>query len=319
MTAYAVVVVIALAALSARGFTGAAEWVAAGLFVVGAGFELAYLVRRKGDRVMPHRRRLDNVVRAQWCGIAAVGVAVAAAFHAAGYAPLSEAATFVQTLVIGVVVAAPTIYVSSLVDWYWILPKVSGMTGLAPCERPAEERWAGVTGIWFFHRAVATAVVTGVLAAVPGYMAGSTSAGGAASAGWVLLGSALAIGYNSVNTGLRTAFAYAFNPPVHVGDIIRVRDEPEDREMKNAYVVDVSVQGLKYKLVPAGPVPKPRFSQKGRPLSMEEVGKARRVSEPRPPCNGMERCQAINWYCLRNAQANGTVDEDGGEPVSWSP
>jgi hypothetical protein len=172
MSVYAIVVATALSALAARGFGFPAAAIAAGIAITAATSEMTY--RSASER------------------------------------PLAHAPAIAQALIVGVTVASCAVYVSSLVDWYWILPKVSGMIGLAPCERAGGERFAAVTKMWFFHRAAATTIVTFVLAGVPGYMAGR-GAGGAEGAGWAVLGSALAIGYNSVNSGLTAAFRYAFN------------------------------------------------------------------------------------------------------------
>jgi hypothetical protein len=79
-----------------------------------------------------------------------------------------------------------------------------------------------VTNLWLFHRSAATTIVTAVAAGVPGYLAG-TSHNGAAGTAYALLGSALAIGYNSVTSGIKQAFFYAFNTTVEVGDVIMIR------------------------------------------------------------------------------------------------
>jgi hypothetical protein len=318
MTAYALIVITASGAIAARGFPATALGLSIGLLAVGAALEASYLVRRRSDRVLSHRRGLDRVVRAQWIGIGVLGSLIAVAVGHIDPPPLAHTAEFVQTLVVGVAIAVPAIYVSSIVDWYWVLPKVSGMAGVAPCERVGGEGFAGVTKIWLFHRAAATAIVTVVLAAVPGYMAGTTG-DGSESAAWVILGSALAIGYNSVNTGLTTAFRYAFNPELYVGDIIRVRADPEDAGLKDAYVVDVSIQGLKYKLVEDALRGEPCFLAKGEPLRIDDIATTRRSRQPRPPCPSVASCQAANWYCFRNPNAHVARASDAVAPLPWEP
>jgi hypothetical protein len=317
MSSYAVVVALGLAALAARGFGLTAVGIAVGVLLVGAGFDVTYRTRRREDRVLSHRRTLDWIVRRQWLGIAVFGSGVGAALQSVDAAPLQHAPPVVQALTVGLVVAATTIYVSSLIDWYWVLPKISGMVGLAPCERTGGERFAGVTKIWFFHRATATTIVTFVLAGVPGYMAGSTGGHSAVSTGWVVLGSALAIGYNSVNTGLTAAFRYAFNPRFHVGDIIRVRADPEDSTMQDAYVADVSIQGLKYKLPPDESEATPKFADKGLLLPMDAIGRTNRARQPQAPCKDIEHCRAVNWYCFRNPNASTIADSDESPPVPY--
>lgn len=317
MSAYTVFVAFGLAALAARGFGSAAAAAGIGVAVAGLGFEISYRMRRRADRALAHRRVLDHIVRLQLLGIAAAGVGAAAAVAVSGVAPLDHTTPLLRALTIGVVLASCAIYVSSLVDWYWILPKISGMVGLAPCVRTGGERFAGVTKIWFFHRAAATTIVTFVLAGVPGYMAGSTGGHGGASTAWVVLGTALAIGYNSVNNGLTAAFRYAFNPRFFVGDIIRVRSDVEDSDVRNAYVVDVSIQGLKYQVIPDPVDRSAMFVAKGNLMPMEQIGRTTRAREPHRPCESVEHCRAINWYCFRNPHANSSSDGDATPPAPY--
>jgi hypothetical protein len=317
MSAFVVFVVVGLAGLAARGFGATTVSIALGVFVTGIALELSYRVRRSPQRIMDHRRKLDTVVRVQLLAIVIAGVVATVGFGAFESAPLEHAIPVVQAMIVGIVIASTAIYVSSLVDWYWVLPKVSGMVGLAPCERTGGERFAGVTKLWFFHRAAATTVVTFVLAGVPGYLA-STSDGGTVSTGWVVLGSALAIGYNSVNSGLTAAFRYSFNPRFFVGDVIRVRANPEDAELCDAYVVDVSIQGAKFKVLPGAAPSKAKFVDKGSLLPIAEIDRTNRTRDPHRACDHAEACRAMNWYCFRNPNAHAGGDSDEARPVPYA-
>lgn len=56
-------------------------------------------------------------------------------------------------------------FLSSLVDWYYVLPRRDGLVGPPPCKAPQEERWQRVTWFWFLHRfAAAVATIAGVYA-----------------------------------------------------------------------------------------------------------------------------------------------------------
>jgi len=184
MTAFAVVIALALVALVLRGFVATAAIVATAVGLIGLTLDATYVARRRKDRLLDHRHHLDQVVRAQYLGLGIVVAGAAIAIGRLTSSPLDHAANPIQALIVGVAIAGPTIYVSSLIDWYWVMPKVSGMTGTAPCERAERSTIRGVTKIWLFHRAAATAVVTAVLAGVPGYLASYASASGAESAGW---------------------------------------------------------------------------------------------------------------------------------------
>jgi len=52
-------------------------------------------------------------------------------------------------------------FISSLVDWYYVLPRRDGLVGSPPCRAPEEERWRRVTWFWFLHRFVAAVATIG--------------------------------------------------------------------------------------------------------------------------------------------------------------
>ena len=312
LSAYAVVVVVSILGLELRGFDIAGAAFGGGLVLFALGLDLTYVRVRRPERLFEPRGRLDRVVRRQLASIVASTTIITSVFVATDAAPLNHAPSLVKALIIGLPIAIGAIYASSLVDWYWILPKVSGLAGPAPCEEPGQERWAGLTNLWLFHRSAATTIVTAVIAGVPGYLAG-TSHNGAAGTAYALVGSALAIGYNSVTSGIKQAFFYAFNTTVQVGDVITVRADPADAELQPAYVVDVSVQGLKYKTLRRESNELPLFLKKGFQMPFEEVKALtpnRRVENPGVLCPGPDQCQAINWYCHRNPLANCKRDPD---------
>ncbi len=117
-----------------------------------------------------------------------------------------------------VVIGTLAIFLSSLVDWWWILPRVSGILRPAPCQCTTGESWAGVTSIWLFHRGLATVVVSGALTAIPAYMA-YTSTGHTATAYTVAAGvfAGTLAGFFS---GALVALAQSFSPKVRLGDIM---------------------------------------------------------------------------------------------------
>lgn len=309
MTPYTVVMLVALALLALRGFTTATGVVAGGIVLFGASLDVAYMRERKPERLRAHRVKLDRVVREQLLVIGLAGVALAVVLSVTGYAPLERVGRLIEALIVGLTVAIGAIYSSALVDWYWVLPKVSGVVGKAPCEAPGQERWAGVTNIWLFHRGVATFTVMGVLAGVPAFMAG-TSHSGSLTVVWAFISLTLTIAYNRLYDGVLTSFSHAFNAPIEVGDIVRIREDLEDAELTDAYVVDMSIQGLKY--VPLPPPPEPRFALKGQLLRWNVADKVRRIPCEHAPCSDPDHCQAVNWYCHRNPRAHGRINNDEG-------
>lgn len=200
MTAYTVVILVALTLLALRGFTTATGAVAGAIVLFGASLDVTYVRARKPERLRAHRGELDRIVRGQLLAIGLAGVALAVVLSATGYAPVEHVGRLLKALIIGLTAAIGTIYASSLVDWYSVMPKISGVVGPAPCEAPGQERWAGVTNIWLFHRAVATFTVMGVLAGVPAFMAG-TSHNGSLTVVWAFVSLTLTV----AKTGSMTA------------------------------------------------------------------------------------------------------------------
>jgi hypothetical protein len=313
MTGYAIVVAIGLVLLAGAGLADVAMSVAVGLFLVGAAFDGGYrlLVRRSapaGRRIPNHRRRLDVWVRAQWIGASLAGLAAALLSSAAGAEPLEHAGRLVDTLLVGLVTASIGIFLSSLVDWYLILPRVSGIAGPAPCEKPGQERWRYVTCIWYFHRALATAIVYGVAVGIPAFM-GSTTSGNESGAWFGVATGIAAVAGVFLRESFRAGW-HAFNPPVHVGDLIhaRVEDDSDDdvaERWRRAYVVDVSLQGAKCKLLADGRYAGERFASKHDAMVSNETLPRRKVAAgaATPLCTG-ESCCGVNWYCRRNPAAH---------------
>lgn len=311
MSLYAAAMTAALALLGAAGFRATTLWLIGGLAVYAAVLDLLYLSqrslfrRRTGRHIPRHRVVLDWVVRAQWTGSTAAVVALTLVFRSLNLHPLRDSGTLARTIIVAVAVTLVGVYASSLVDWYWILPKVSGLVCLAPCEAAGRERWSLVTSFWYFHRAVATALVAISVTGVPLYML-STKDSGRAQAFWtvVSLGVAGLAGVFYKQT-FRAGW-YAFNPPIHVGDVIRAEIEVDgEDERRDAYVVDVSLQGAKVKLLEEGRFTGPRFETKGdiAPIPNEELPKVRRRHISRPFCPD-DICAGINWYCRCNVLAH---------------
>jgi hypothetical protein len=307
MAAYAAVVAALLVMLALSGARSEAAWTAIGLLAVVGGFDLAYVIaRRRKGRAAPYRSKLDWMVRLRW-GAAGLGsLAAIALIVVLDLAPLDDRGRFADALLLWATIAALGVFVSSLVDWYWILPKISGIVCKAPCEAPGKERWESPTGHWYFHRGVATLLVSGMATGVCGYMAATASDPGEAAI-WGTIAVAIAgavVKFN--NEGLK-ALWYGFRPPIHVGDTILAEVHAEGPvERRRAYVVDVSIQGVKYKLLQDGQYKGPKFATKSDQgeISNEDLAKVARLPAIAVCADG---CTGVNWYCRNNPQAHEKV------------
>lgn len=323
LSMYSVVIAAGLVGLTLRGFPGSALGLAVGIVVWGLTLYGLYRVSASGaeqrlrwSRRLPHRRNLDRVVLLQLAVIGLTGVAAAVVVHAADFAPARHSTVVLQAFILGAVVIATTAYLSALIDWFWVLPKIAGITREPPCVRPGGEKWASVTGIWLAHRAVATILITLVLAAIPGWLAAKSGRGGTESAAWVVLGTALGIGFNSLSGNSVLALRQAWNPRIRVGDTVLLRPKLTD-ELKRAFVIDVSVQGFKYRSIDEAPSD-PVFLGKGRQIPAQVAAEMDPEDDERsivPICPDINRCTAIYWYCCRNPEANRRNDGEHPRPV----
>lgn len=313
MSVFAVAVVLALLLLALAGFATAAAWTSAAVLVL-AGLlflESRRLLgngKRSGRETPPHRVELDHIVLVQWTGAGLLGLAIGVAGALSGFAPLADAGNLVDALIVGYAIGAVGVFFSSLIDWYVILPKVSGLAGPAPCESAGASRWKYTTDIWYLHRSAATALVYLAGTGVPAYMGGTSTGSGIIAWGVVSVIVATVAGY--FFRAMFLAGWYGLNPPILVGDQIYVyvaEDGDGDVAMRRrrAYVVDVSLQGAKYKVLHEGRYCGGRFVDKGDgnvPNHKLADAKARR-NDSSPLCP-KGHCTGVNWYCRHNPKAH---------------
>jgi hypothetical protein len=306
MSAYVAFVVAALALLSLRGSAETAAYIAVGLTAFAAVLDLTYLVRRRGRRclVLAHRRKLDTVVRVQWLCLLVGGIVVSQGLDMAELAPFVDDTVAVKAPIVAVVIGTSTIYASSLVDWYWVLPNISGIVAPPPCTTLVAKSHAGVTKIWFFHRATATTVITFLIAATPAYIAGTIDDSGSVRAALTLLGTAAAIGFNAATAGTIWAFRQFLSPRVEVGNYVRRRKDIDEPQPQDAYALDVSVQGIKVKMESDVDG---QFIRDGDLIPHTEADRLTKSARTDPMCPSLAECQAVNWYCLRNRNAHGLL------------
>jgi len=149
------------------------------LLAVWSVLNMTYARALDGRRPSPKRRRRDRRIRRQ------VLVAAAAGLVAAVAGPLLESLWLwhdrkLWTIAFGALgVLAWTIYASSLIDWYYVRPRIDGIVGEGPpCRTSGEPTWGNVTRLWHFHRGVADFV--GILTLIVAFsaLAGALIAGG---------------------------------------------------------------------------------------------------------------------------------------------
>jgi hypothetical protein len=162
-----------------------------------------------------------------------------------------------QAIVLGMLLIATVaiylVFISTLIDWFYVRPHLRGGCGTI-CATSMEERWRGVTRTWLFHRALATyggiaaAIALAALAAntwvkpIDETVAGAIGAAATIMAGYYL-------------TRAAPLLAIAINPPVQVGDVIEIAEEfnvHKPEHLREYFVVDVALEGVKLLQVEQG-------------------------------------------------------------------
>jgi hypothetical protein len=309
MKNYAVGLGCVLASLSVLRFWPLALGLSTVIAASGLALAVSYRHWMRRRTPPPHRLRLDRIVVREWLGAGSLGFvsALVAAFAGGHLVHLSAAVRVLQALVTGGAVALTAVFVSSLVDWYWILPRVGGLGDHeAPCQAPGE-RWKYPTAIWLLHRGVATAIVVASIAAVPFYLAGILGSP-ATKAILSVVGVAVGAGMAALNQKGLSSVTNAFNQPFYVGDTILINQAPEGDgalvKRRRAYVVDVSVQGVKYQYLENDRYLADGFDRKGHgptEARSEPYSIARLDGPLVAPCR--LSCSRVNWYCRNNPEA----------------
>jgi hypothetical protein len=270
--------------------------------VICAGLYGSYRINTRSPfrPIPPHRKTLDALVARQVLGAGAVGLLALSIVSLANLGPYQLTRILSAGLAAAVIISL-IVFLSSLVDWWWILPRISGILRPAPCQCAGGESWPGVTSIWLFHRGLATVVVSGALTAVPAYMASSTE-GHTATAYTIaagVFGGTLAAFFN----GAIIALFLCFSPKVRLGDRVSV-------DTRSAYVMDVEVSGVSYKLLnDRGNFSGPAFKlKKSGSYSLSDIRHHQAVDDDIAPLCGLadsrDACSGVNWYCRWNTDAH---------------
>ncbi len=330
MSWFVVALVAGLLALSLAGHSLAALWVAVGVAALAALQHAIYMIgrraakrmpkqfrERRGQRLVPvHRSNLDRWTAGQWAALALLAGAGSAVIHSQAWRPFAHVGMVFTVLLVGWIVLWAGVYLSATVDWYLIMPKVSGISCPAPCERPGKQRWAGVTGLWAFHRGFARLLV-------PFVLIGSATVIGAlthSSAGRAIafsIAATLALYLAQFELEGKAAMDYGLNARRYLGDRVwLVRESETGVTRAPAYLLDVSAEGAKFKYLDEhGAYPGEPFENKhdddGDPVTLTALNKRWRVSHASAPC--AERCTGVNWYCWRNPLAHSQTTSAGDE------
>jgi hypothetical protein len=259
---------------------------------------------RSGQECPAHRDRLDILVTGD-ARAALLPPLVLACFVVIFSPSPPSTAPFVLNAVATVTVVAAVVYVSSLFDWYLILPRVSGLLGVRPCKKEGEppgwpNTWRKVTRWWYIHRIVAAFVFVFGLALALGMIAsGLTNA----SSNWVEFALTAVLGlFGAYRKAIYPATKEAGHPHLIVG---RTYERPLGGR---SYVFDVSIEGVdlasadKYEARATDfPLPVDGIEFEKAPNEISHA-QAQELTSAAPYTGCERRCVGISWYCIENKQ-----------------
>ncbi len=285
----------------AFGSPGLAIWVSAialaAVTALNAGY--AHALGKLGRS--PRRIQGDHLVAAY------TGVGLAAPLTAALLAQLADARPGIafwgfKHLEIEALLAAcgslfVVVLVSSLIDWYYIRPRIDGVVCDPPCLASKDHKgpWKRVTRRWYIHRglatfayilfAIAVAVIVLLMLIREDHAAAELIGGISGIAGLLLIFA------GSYRSELPTAAKWALSPGFYLGDDLTYEGA---QRTKRGYVLHVAIPVVK--LVPLNkrghPVGASFLEMKNTVLAEGEL-----TTRPTTACN--EGCAALNPECLR--------------------
>ena len=290
---------------------GLAIWLAAIGVLLGGVLNAGY-ARVLGTRGRSSRRILGDRLVAAYMGISLVAPLVAAVLaDSAGVRPVTEFWGFRHEEVEAILTAAGALFLvvllSSLVDWYYIRPRIDGVVCEPPCRATKEQKapWKRVTRRWYIHRGLATfayilfaiaiACIVMVMLVREDPAAAGVIGGVSGIAGLLLI---FAGPYRSE---LPAVAKWALSPAFVLGDDLEFEGI---RKAKRGYVLHVAVPVVK--LVPLDesgrPIDAPFIEPKNSQLEDAEL-----LPKPTTACD--QRCAGLNPECLRrHVKANRRID-----------
>lgn len=272
-----------------------------------------------------HRERLDRVVAFDPLFTIVPTTVLGTLFLSGRLHPITGVAA-VHDAAIVLVPTAAVVWGSSLVDWYLILPRISGQLGPRPCRASEEEEWLPfpytwkeVTRWWYVHRAVAAFVFhLGLSAAIAAVIVSLTGFDflGHAGAGFVMLMfGAYALLAVLRGSTLAKEVTQAGHAKGIVGQTVTVERRAGQRHPLQFWrhlpameidgrrlVVDVALESVQLADAEQREAARPstplRFEKDFDSVRLTDVDAIRQANLKFSGCR--DRCSGINWYCIEN-------------------
>jgi hypothetical protein len=253
----------------------------------------------------PRRIQGDHLVAA-YVGVGLAAPLIAAVLaHVAGVRPGIAFWGFrhleIEALLTSCGALFAVVLVSSLIDWYYIRPRIDGVVCEPPCLASKDYKgpWKRVTRRWYIHRglatfayilfAIAVAVIVLLMLIREDHAAAELIGGISGIAGLLLIFA------GSYRSELPTAAKWALSPGFYLGDDLTYEGA---QRTKRGYVLHVAIPVVK--LVP--------LNKRGHPLGasfleMKNTVLAEGELTTKPTIACKEGCAGLNPECLRRDSA----------------
>jgi hypothetical protein len=290
-----------LAMMIAFASPGLAIWVSAIALTLAIALNAGY-AHALGNLGRSLRRIQGDHLVATYVGVALAAPLIAAVLaQVAGVRPVIAFWGFrhleIEALLTACGALFAVVLVSSLIDWYYIRPRIDGVVCEPPCLASKDHKgiWKRVTRRWYIHRGLATfayilfAIAVAVIVLLMLIREDHTAAeliGGISGIAGLLL-----IFAGSYRSELPTAAKWALSPGFYLGDDLTYEGA---QRTKRGYVLHVAIPVVK--LVP--------LNKRGHPsgasfLEMRNHVLAEGELSTRPTTACKEACVGLNPECLR--------------------
>ncbi len=198
------------------------------------------------------------------------------------------------------------VFASSLVDWYYVRPRIDGLVCAPPCRASASQKgpWKRVTRRWFLHRglatlayiafAIAVAVIVMIMLVREDPAAAGITGGVSGIAGLLLIFA------GSYRSALPTVARWVLSPAFVLGDDLMYEGYGGE---KRGYVLHVAVPVTK--LVPLDKGGKPS----GTPFVEVKTAKLDEADlYPRPTTACNRSCAKLNPECVADVHGKRRLD-----------
>jgi hypothetical protein len=279
--------------------------------------------------VVAHRERLDRIVDGDLQTLLVAGLTPSLLMLGFSLHPVDIGLARVTPLLVAI--AAAGVYVSSVADWFIILPRISGMLGARPCRTDQErhprypQTWRETTRFWLIHRILAVLIFRFGLSYALTYtlhryialpfgteVIGGAALGFVASYEKVIPSAGLQAGHPSMIVGHTVQHAETRRAPRKLRVLTRSIRVPlltqavaTGKISPREWVYDIAVEGvqvveaaLREGAVPVDADGSIIYEREPRKIPLRDIGGVKPAKRPFQGCQ--DRCSGINWYCIEN-------------------